>query len=52
MDDIIHTFKERFVGKGFTQIQKVDYEETFSPIANINSIRILLAIVAFYDYKI
>ncbi|GJZ07336.1 retrotransposon protein, putative, ty1-copia subclass [Tanacetum coccineum] len=30
----------------------VDYEETFSPIADIRSIRILIAIASFYDYEI
>nr|GEW90642.1 hypothetical protein [Tanacetum cinerariifolium] len=38
--------------KGFTQTYKVDYEETFSPIADIRAIRILKAIAAFYDYEI
>nr|GEV60557.1 zinc finger, CCHC-type [Tanacetum cinerariifolium] len=30
----------------------VDYEETFSPIVDIRAIRILIAIVSFYDYEI
>ena len=38
--------------KGFTQIPGVDYDETFSPIAKIKSIRVMLAIVAFHDYEI
>ncbi|GJX44584.1 retrotransposon protein, putative, ty1-copia subclass [Tanacetum coccineum] len=38
--------------KGFTQTYMVDYEETFSPVADIRAIRILIAIAAFYDYKI
>jgi Reverse transcriptase (RNA-dependent DNA polymerase) len=42
----------RLVAKGFKQIQGVDYDETFSPMAMFKSIRILLAIVAFYDYEI
>ncbi|GJR42332.1 retrotransposon protein, putative, ty1-copia subclass [Tanacetum coccineum] len=29
-----------------------DYEETFSPVADIRAIRILLAIAAYYDYEI
>jgi hypothetical protein len=40
------------VAKGFKQIQGVDYDETFSPVAMLKSIRILLAIGAFYDYEI
>ncbi|GJV12467.1 retrotransposon protein, putative, ty1-copia subclass [Tanacetum coccineum] len=30
----------------------VDYEEIFSPTTNIRAIRILIAIVAYYDYEI
>nr|GEW96894.1 retrotransposon protein, putative, Ty1-copia subclass [Tanacetum cinerariifolium] len=29
-----------------------DYEETFSPVADIRAIRILISIAAFYDYEI
>nr|GEW63550.1 hypothetical protein [Tanacetum cinerariifolium] len=42
----------RLVSKGFTQTYGVDYEETFSPVADIRAIRILIAIAAFYDYEI
>ncbi|GKC28562.1 retrotransposon protein, putative, ty1-copia subclass [Tanacetum coccineum] len=52
MDGAVHTFKARLVAKGFTQTYGVDYEETFSPVADIRAIRILIAIVAFYDYEI
>ncbi|GJW29896.1 retrotransposon protein, putative, ty1-copia subclass [Tanacetum coccineum] len=52
MDGIIHTYKARFVENGFTQTYRVDYEETFSPVADIRVIRILIAITAFYDYEI
>ncbi|GJV56088.1 putative retrotransposon ty1-copia subclass protein [Tanacetum coccineum] len=52
MDGNVHTFKARLVAKGFTKTYGVDYGETFSPVAKIRAIRILLAIAAFYDYKI
>nr|GFB29834.1 putative zinc finger, CCHC-type [Tanacetum cinerariifolium] len=29
-----------------------DYEKTFSPVADIRAIRILISIAAFYDYEI
>ncbi|GKB44679.1 retrotransposon protein, putative, ty1-copia subclass [Tanacetum coccineum] len=52
MDGAVHTFKARLVMKGFTQTYEVDYEETFSPVADIRAIKILIAIVAYYDYEI
>ncbi|GJV22665.1 retrotransposon protein, putative, ty1-copia subclass [Tanacetum coccineum] len=48
----VHTFKARLVAKGYTQTYDVDYGETFSPVADIRAIRILLTIAAFYDYEI
>ncbi|GKB52111.1 retrotransposon protein, putative, ty1-copia subclass [Tanacetum coccineum] len=52
MDEAVHTSKARLVAKGFTQTYEVDYEETFSPVADIRAIRILIVIAAFYDYEI
>ncbi|GKC99150.1 retrotransposon protein, putative, ty1-copia subclass [Tanacetum coccineum] len=52
MDGNIHTYKARLVAKGFTQTYGVDYKETFSPVADIKAIRILIAIAAYYDYEI
>ncbi|GJX26130.1 retrotransposon protein, putative, ty1-copia subclass, partial [Tanacetum coccineum] len=52
IDGNIHTYNARLVTKGFTQTYRVSYEETFLPVADIKAIRILIAIVAFYDYKI
>nr|GFC25892.1 retrovirus-related Pol polyprotein from transposon TNT 1-94 [Tanacetum cinerariifolium] len=37
---------------GYTQTPGIDYEETFSPVADIRAIRILIAIVAYCDYEI
>jgi hypothetical protein len=51
-DDNLIVYKARLVVKGFRKIQGVDYDETFSPIAMLKSIWILLAIAAYFDYEI
>ncbi|GJZ79579.1 retrotransposon protein, putative, ty1-copia subclass [Tanacetum coccineum] len=52
MDGIVHIYKARLVTKVYTQLYGVDYEETFSPVADIRAIRILISIAAYYDYEI
>ncbi|GJR28665.1 retrotransposon protein, putative, ty1-copia subclass [Tanacetum coccineum] len=52
MDGAVHTFKSCLIAKGFIQTYGVDYKETFSPVADIRAIRILIAIAAYYDYEI
>ena len=51
-DGNVTVYKARLVAKGFRQIQGVDYDETFSPIAMLKSVRIMLAIAAYFDYEI
>ena len=48
----VETYKARLVAKGYNQKAGIDYEETFSPVAMLKSIRILLSIAAHYDYEI
>ena len=38
--------------KVFDKVQGVDYDEIFSLVAMLKSIRIMLAIATFYDYEI
>ncbi|KAJ9547245.1 hypothetical protein OSB04_019788, partial [Centaurea solstitialis] len=52
MDGNVHTFKARLVAKGFTQTHGFDYDETFSLVAMLKSIRILMAISAYFNYEI
>ena len=51
-DGNVTFYKARLVAKVFPQFKGVDYDETFSPIAMLKSVRIMLAIATFYDYEI
>ena len=41
----------RLVAKGFSQTAGVDYEETFAPIARLDSLRLLLSLTANFDME-
>src|SRR6266536_2495229 len=46
-DSSVTIYKARIVAKGFRQVQGVDYNENFSLVAMLKSVRIKLAIAAF-----
>ena len=48
----IERFKARLVVKDFTQQYAIDFDETFFLVGRIQSIRTILALVAYYDYKL
>ena len=41
----IEKYKSRFVARGFSQKEGIDYEETFAPVARYTSIRSVLDII-------
>ncbi|WKA06040.1 hypothetical protein VitviT2T_023967 [Vitis vinifera] len=44
IDGSVERYKARLVEKDFTQTYGIDYQETFDPVAKINSIRVLLSL--------
>eukprot|EP00253_Pinus_taeda_P021492 PITA_21492 len=45
-------FKARFVARGFSHVEGVDYEETFAPVARYTSIRSIISIATKMGWKI
>jgi hypothetical protein len=45
-DGIIEKYKARFVARGFSQKEGIDYEETFAHVARYTSIRTIVALAA------
>ena len=52
VDGKVETYKARLVAKRYRQRQGINYDETFTPVIMLKSIRILLAIIAHYNYEI
>ena len=44
--------KERLVAKGFSQVEGLDFGETFAPVARLEAIRILLAYSSHHNIKL
>ncbi|GKB99177.1 retrovirus-related pol polyprotein from transposon TNT 1-94, partial [Tanacetum coccineum] len=49
---VVSRNKARLVSQGYNQQEGIDYEETYAPIARLESIRILLAYAYALDFKL
>lgn len=45
-------YKARLVAKGYAQIQEVDYDEVFAPIARMETVILLLALAAQGEWEV
>jgi hypothetical protein len=52
VDGSIEKYKARFVARGFSQKEGIDYEETFAPVARYTSIRTIIALAAKMKWKL
>eukprot|EP00253_Pinus_taeda_P025371 PITA_25371 len=51
-DGKVDKHKARLAAKGFSQVEGIDYTETFSPIAKMNSIRLVLSLAASLKWEV
>eukprot|EP00253_Pinus_taeda_P012136 PITA_12136 len=51
-DGKVDKHKARLFAKGFSQVEGIDYTETFSPVAKMNSIRLVLSLAASLKWEV
>ena len=50
-DDGTVNFNARLVARGFSQIQGIDFEDTFAPTVRMDTMRVMLALIAIHDWE-
>ena len=51
-DGGVEKYKARFVARGFTQKEGIDYDETFAPVSRYTTIRTIISLAAVFEWKL
>jgi hypothetical protein len=51
-DGSVEKYKARFVARGFSQKEGIDYDEIFAPVARYSSIRTIISLAAVFGWKL
>jgi hypothetical protein len=51
-DGSVEKYKAKFVARGFSQVEGIDYEETFTPVARYTSICTIIALAAYVCWRL
>ena len=52
LDGLVAQLKALLVAKGYSQAYDVDYSDTFPPVAKMTSVRLLISLVATYNWDL
>ena len=51
-DGNVEKYKARFIARGFTQKEGIDYDETFAPVSRYTTIRTIISLAAVFGWKL